>query len=252
KSMQKLGVISFLEEAKKQGKIRNIGFSFHDSYPVFRKIVMAYDWDFCQIMLNYLDTHYQAGLKGFRLAVSRNIGVIAMEPLRGGKLIQPIPQEVLAVWQKSKFERSSLQRAVRWVWNLQDCQVLLSGMSSMEQVIENCTLSDVCMPDELPESELKLYIKARREYLKRIPILCSECRYCLPCPAKVAIPNVFGIYNEAIMFSDKERHKGEYEAFIPEVNRAHNCTQCGACIPKCPHHINIPIELAKINEFFSS
>jgi predicted aldo/keto reductase-like oxidoreductase len=250
KNLKNLGVLSFLEEAKRAGKIRHIGFSFHDAYPIFRKIVMAYDWDFCQIMLNYFDTRGQGGMIGYRLAASRGMGVIAMEPLRGGKLVAPIPQQVSALWQKSKPQRSSLERALRWVWNLEDCTVLLSGMSSIDQVNENSRYADIFHANELTENELKFYAKVRREYIKRIEVMCSECRYCLPCPFKVAIPTVFGVYNEAIMFDDHVRHAKEYKMFIPEESRADKCTNCGACLAKCPHKINIPAEMAKIKEFF--
>ena len=251
KSMQDLGVIPFLEEAKKAGKIKHIGFSFHDAYPVFRKIVLAYNWDFCQIMLNFLDTQYQAGIRGYRLALSRNMGIIAMEPLRGGKLVHPVPQEIQDLWKKSKFGRSTLERALRWVWNLKGSSVLLSGMSSLSQVEQNSQFADVCLPEELPASELKLYAKVRREYIKRIPIMCSECRYCLPCPSQVSIPSVFGMYNEAMMFGDKQRLTKEYTSFISAENRADKCTNCGVCLSKCPQHIDIPTEMKKIKEYFS-
>lgn len=251
-NMKKNRVFEFLERAKAAGKIRHIGFSFHDSYPVFKQICLSYDWDFCQIMLNYLDTHYQAGRNGYELAVSRNMGVIAMEPLRGGKLISPIPDEIAKIWQKADPEGNALARATRWVWNLEGATVLLSGMSSLQQLKQNLDLANIAKANNLSEKELKVYKRIRREYIKRIPILCSECRYCLPCPQGVSIPSNFGVYNEAVMFSDPGRHLKEYKAFIPESARADKCTQCGACLLKCPHKIEIPTEMKKVADYFKN
>lgn len=249
--MTKLGVFDFLQKAKADGRIRHIGFSFHDSYPLFRKITMSYEWDFCQIMLNYLDTHYQAGINGFRLAVSRGMGVISMEPLRGGKLVAPIPTEVEEVWAKSLYYHKPLERALDWVWDLEGCTVCLSGMSSLEQVKQNVEMASASQTDRFTDKERQLFVKARRAYIKRIAVPCTECRYCMPCPHGVAIPFVFGQYNEARMFGDKDRHKREYEMFIPAENRADKCTNCGACLPKCPRHIPIPEELSRITDYFA-
>lgn len=248
--MRKLGVLEFLEQAKRDGRIRYAGFSFHDRYPIFKKISLSWEWDFCQIMLNYLDTHYQAGINGYRLAVERGMGVISMEPLRGGKLVSPIPTEVTAIWARSQEKGNSLEKALRWVWDLSGCTVCLSGMSSMEQLQQNMNLSDVCAPESIPPNEKKLYVQARRAYIKRIAINCTECRYCMPCPHQVAIPGVFGLYNEAMMFDDCERHTREYNMFIPDDNKAGKCVNCGICIPKCPQKIDIPTRMAEIKEYF--
>jgi len=250
-AMKKLKVLDSLVQAKKDGLIRHIGFSFHDSYPVFKRIVDGFDWEFCQIMLNYLDTHYQAGMNGYRLAVSKGMGVISMEPLRGGKLVAPIPEEVEKLWQGSEFYQKPLERALAWVWDLPGCSVCLSGMSSLEQLKQNILLEKHLSNKTLTDKERTLYIKARRAYIKRIAIPCTECRYCMPCPHGVGIPFVFGQYNEAMMFGNKERHKQEYEAFISPEMRADKCTHCGECLSKCPRHIAIPDEMDRIRDYFS-
>ncbi len=246
--MKKLKVIKFLEDAQKKGKIRHIGFSFHDNYPTFKKIVDSYDWTFCQIQFNYLDTTYQAGRNGYELAVKRSMGVIAMEPLRGGKLVHPIPPEISKIWSKHKPGISMAENALKWVWDHEGISTILSGMSDLEQLIQNLAYCDAASSNSLSPEDHKLYMKVRRAYLKRIAVLCSECRYCMPCPSGVAIPDCFGMYNEAMMFNSADRAQKEYTLFIPESARAGNCTNCGACLSKCPQQINIPAELNKVRD----
>lgn len=252
KKMKELGALEFLEKAKNEGKIRHTGFSFHDDYRTFSEITRAWDWDFTQIMLNYLDTNYQAGMRGLRLAASRNMGIISMEPLRGGKLVKQIPKEVEEVWQKANNNESPLRRALKWVWNLPECTVLLSGMSSLDQVRENIQEAKKAKPNVLSEKELRTYQRARKAYLSRIPYLCSECRYCMPCPQGVAIPSVLGRYAEAMMFGNYETNKKEYHFFIPEGKRAEDCIQCGICKTKCPQHIDIPKWMETITDHYNN
>lgn len=250
--MKKNGVADFLDKAKADGKIRYAGFSFHDNYPIFNKVLQSYPWDFCQFLLNYLDINYQAGFKGYKSAVQKEIGIIAMEPLRGGKLAGPLPENVQDIWKKNNIRLSPVKFALKWVWNLEGCQVLLSGMSSLEQVKENVHYAELCKANTLDDKTLAIYKSVRKEFLARIPVMCSECRYCLPCPQKIAIPDIFGIYNDAVMFSDKARHKREYEMFIPEESRADKCIACGECLAKCPRHIDIPSNMEAITKYFGS
>ncbi|MDD3562740.1 MAG: aldo/keto reductase [Candidatus Cloacimonetes bacterium] len=248
-TVHELGVLDFLQGAKASGRIRHIGFSFHDDYDTFEQIVQAWDWDFTQIMLNYLDTEYQAGLKGMRLAISKNMGIISMEPLRGGKLAKHIPPEVEEVWKSAGNTQTPVERALSWVWNIPQCTLLLSGMSTIEQVRENIALSQKAEANILSGAEQQVYSKAREAYLSRIPYLCSECRYCMPCPYGVNIPANLGQYAEALMFEDKNS-KEAYLSFIPEKMRANQCVECGECLSKCPQQIDIPKWMQTIKEFF--
>lgn len=250
KTVHELGVLDFLQQARAVGKIRHIGFSFHDDYDTFAQIVQAWDWDFTQIMLNYLDTEYQAGLKGMRLAASKNMGIISMEPLRGGKLISPIPPEVGQVWKSANNTQTPLQRALSWVWDIPQCTLLLSGMSTLQQVKENIALCKKAEPNILSDADQSVYSKAREAYLSRIPYLCSECRYCLPCPYGVDIPANLGQYAEGMMFGNKESNKETYLSFIPDKSRADQCIQCGECLSKCPQQIDIPKWMQTIREYY--
>jgi uncharacterized protein len=250
--MKQIKILDWLEKVRADGLIRHIGFSFHDKFPVFKSILNAYPWDFCQIMLNFLDTHYQAGLYGYRLAAQKGIGVIAMEPLRGGKLVQKIPPFIEKTWHKSEYDWTPVQRALNWVWNLPDCTTLLSGMGSLDQIAENCAYAALAKPDSISSTELKVYNQVRLKYLKSIRVPCTECEYCLPCPSGVAIPMCFGFYNEAEMFAHKERSKREYFSWLSEASRAGSCTRCGVCLSKCPQQIAIPDRLEEVSRYFST
>ncbi|MFC1887711.1 aldo/keto reductase [Candidatus Cloacimonadota bacterium] len=251
KKIYDLNVLKWCEQKKAEGKIKYVGFSFHDQYKVFKKIVDAYDkWDFCQIQYNYMDTRYQAGKRGFEYASQKGLGIIVMEPLRGGQLAKKPPQEIDKLWKKFPTDRSYADGALQWLWNQENVAIILSGMSTMEHVKENIKSTEAAKAGSLTKKELDLFNKIRREYLKRSPIRCTSCSYCMPCPQGVAIPSVLGIYMMYAMYDDPDRSKMAYNNFINPENRADNCTECGICETKCPQNIKILSWLKEAHDKF--
>ena len=190
KSFEKIKSLEFekfVQKAKDEGKIRHIGFSFHDEFKVFKKIVEAWDkWDFCQIMYNYMDTRHQAGERGIRLAVKKGIDIIVMEPIRGGQLAKEPPAEIKKLWEKFPVKCSYADGALQWIWHHQEIPLVLSGMSTMQQVKENIKSAENAKVRLFSDKEMELFKKIRRTYLKRSPIRCTSCKYCEPCPQGVA------------------------------------------------------------------
>ena len=242
-----MGVLDSLAKQLELGRIRYAGFSFHDSYEAFTGIVDAFDWDFCQIMLNYVDVEYQAGLAGLRYAASHGLAVVVMEPLRGGKLAANLPDEVVAALGAGSDGgegRSPAEWALRWVWNLPEVSVALSGMSSMEQVVDNIRIASDAAPGALTERQLAMLARAREAYMARTRVACTECGYCQPCPQGVLIPDVFGLYNEAGIFNAWEGSRWMYGGIVKASRDASKCAECGQCEAACPQQLKV-IELLK-------
>jgi predicted aldo/keto reductase-like oxidoreductase len=243
-----LGILKWAEGQIAKGKFDHLGFSFHDSFAAFKGIIDDYDnWTFCQIQYNYMDVENQAGRKGVEYAAGKGLAIVVMEPVRGGKLSRP-PEAVKRVWESAMKQRTPVEWALQWVWNQPEISVALSGMSTMEQVVENVALADRSGPGKLTEEELKLYGRVREAYRGLIPIPCTACRYCQPCPNGVEISAIFEIYNEAAMYEDfrggKFRYNGGPRPFKPE-QKADNCQECGQCLEACPQKIEIPDWLKK-------
>lgn len=251
KNLKELDVFSFLKKAQKEGKIVNIGFSFHDDLPLFKEIVDAFDWDFCQIQYNYYDQEYQAGQKGLDYAYEKGLGIIIMEPLRGGKLTSNIPADINTLWENHEVKRTPADWALRWIWNNPKVHVILSGMTTFEQLEENIEIAGASLPEMLTESDLNLIEDVRKLYKEKIKIDCTACKYCLPCPHGVNIPACFSCYNNAFVFNNKQRAKFEYTTFVGEATRADKCVKCGECEPKCPQNIKIIEELEKVTNYFA-
>ncbi len=246
--LETAGVLGFLDDAIADGRIRYAGFSFHDELPVFKRIVDAYPWAFTQIQYNLLDVDYQAGREGLVYAAERGLGVIVMEPLKGGRLAGRVPDDVQAVWDRAEVSRTPAQWALRWVWDQPEVSLVLSGMTTSEQVADNLATADAAEPGSLTDAERALVDEVRGVYRSRIKDDCTACKYCLPCPSGVDIPGVFARLNNASLYDDFE---GAKEAYLTKVTeKASACTQCGACIPKCPQGIDIPEVLREARVLF--
>ncbi len=249
---KKLGVFDFIEKAKKAGKIKHIGFSFHDDYEVFEEIIKGYDWDFCQIQMNYFDENYQAGLKGLKLAGELGIDLIIMEPLRGGRLAAQGSGLIQETWDKAEQKHTSAGWALRYLWNYPEVKVILSGMNNLDHIKENIAEASSAEANMLTEKETELINEVKGIYKSRIKVDCTDCKYCMPCPNGVNIPGNFAIYNDSHMFDDKIHYIKQYNNFLKPEQRADQCIRCGECEPQCPQHIEIMDELENVDRYFSS
>ena len=239
--VEKFNVMAHMEKAKRDGKIRHIGFSFHDSFDSFVRILNAYDgWEFCQVQLNYLDVNYQAGLEGMRIAREKGIAVVVMEPLRGGALAN-VPEDVAAMLPKSPVES-----ALDFLWHHKEINVVLSGMSETEQVEQNLEYAHRASAGMLSEEEYRAILAAGDKMRGYLSIPCTGCGYCNVCPNDIAIPDIFAMYNRAQLDGDGVRSQNEYRA-LEERNQS-GCIECGACVAACPQHISIPEELKKVHK----
>lgn len=249
--LKELGVLEFLEDAKAKGKIKNIGFSFHDNSEVFKEIADAYDWDACLIQYNYLDEMNQAGTEGVKYAYSKGMAVFIMEPLKGGILAGDVPENVKKIWNKANVKRSAADWALRWVLNHGEVTCVISGMNEMNQVKENIGVAEETLPDSLTADELVLYEEVKAVYRSSMKIDCTACGYCMPCPVGVDIPECFGLYNHKNMFNTRGasftyilRFGG---VFSGNDSHAGLCINCGKCVRACPQKLDIPELLGEVS-----
>jgi predicted aldo/keto reductase-like oxidoreductase len=269
--IKKLNLMQKMEEAKLKGTFKYIGFSFHDSFDVFKEIIDYYPWDCCQIQHNYLDIDFQAGTKGLRYAGSKNIAVIIMEPIRGGKLAipehkletKPIIKEIL---ENAKVKRTMADWALQFLWNQPEVSVVLSGMSTIQQVIENVESANNSGINILNEEALQTISQLREAYKKFDLVPCTNCGYCMPCSNGVTIPNMLGLLNEVAYWGESGKLRISYfynrmvktpeelekkKRIDEEVEGAATlCIQCGECLDKCPQQIDIPVMMEKANLIF--
>lgn len=241
---QEFGVYEFLSQMKAEGKIRRLGFSFHDTPEVLRHICDTYPWDFAQIQLNYLDWEMQDAKAQYQILNDREIPVIVMEPVRGGALASPCEAADI-LFREERPDKSVASWAIRFAASLPGVLTVLSGMSNMEQVRDN--VDTMTRFEPLTDREREVIDEALEAYRKKDTVPCTGCRYCMDCPFGVDIPKMFSLYNHYVLDRDGEDYLEAYEA-QPESERADQCQACGACMEKCPQHIRIPDQMVTIRE----
>ncbi|BBB89701.1 MAG TPA: aldo/keto reductase [Methylomusa anaerophila] len=246
KILSNLDVTGFLEAALADGRIKYAGFSFHDQFPLFREIVDSYDWSFCQIQYNYMDENYQAGRQGLQYAAAKDLGIIIMEPLRGGSLTARLPANVQKIWDAADIGRTPAEWALRFLWDKPEINVVLSGMTEMEHVVENIRIASEGIAQSLTDKELALIQEVKSIYQARTKVDCTGCHYCMPCPQGVNIPICFLQLNNALIYNDHKTARLRYNNFLKEQQRASNCVKCGRCEEACPQHIPIKDMLKEV------
>lgn len=242
--LKKLGIEAWITQKKKEGKIRNIGFSFHGNTEMFIQILDAYDWDFCQIQYNYMDTEEQAGDKGYALAEELGIPLVIMEPVKGGSLAN-FSDDINAKFKAMDKDASIASWAFRWVGSHSNAKVILSGMSSEEQVEDNLKTFSNFKP--LDEAEEKMISEIVSDLQSRVQNGCTGCRYCMPCPAGVNIPQNFALWNKYHIYGTYDHVKNAWEKDLKDEEKAKCCVKCGKCEKVCPQHLSIrrDLELAQ-------
>lgn len=243
--LKNLGVLDWLEEKKRSGQIRQVGFSYHGNTDMFCKLVDAYDWDLCMIQYNYMDEHSQAGRRGLEYAHAKGLPVMIMEPLRGGKLVSHLPDEAKRIFAQHEPKRTPAQWAFRWLWNQPEVTCVLSGMNSMEMVQDNMATASDIQVGEFRETDFEMLAKVLRAVNARMKVGCTGCGYCMPCPMHVDIPGTFAAYNRRY---SEGKFWGLVDYAICTAMRktstaASNCIECGKCEKHCPQKIEIRREL---------
>ena len=250
RNLKKLGIEEWIAHKKEEGKIRNIGFSYHGDSKMFIEILNDYDWDFCQIQYNYLDETTQAGVEGLHAAEEKGIPVVIMEPLRGGKLVNGLPEK--AKKRIASYEKgwSAAELGLRWLWNQPGVTCVLSGMNSVEMVEENCRIASDAEANSFTEEDFKLVDDIKASILEVVKVGCTGCRYCMPCPKGVDIPAIFSCYNN--MYTDGKTDARFEFARLVGVRKdpafADQCIKCGKCEQHCPQHIPIREKLVEADK----
>ena len=237
-TVQTCDLLAQADKAIADGRVRYMGFSFHDTFELFKTIIDGYDnWTFCQFQYNYMNEEYQAGTKGLQYAASKGLATVIMEPLLGGKLANP-PQPIQDILDAAPKKQTAVEWALQWLWNKPEVSLALSGMSAMKHVEQNLASADASGIGTLTKDDLALIDQVRTKYDQLCPVPCTQCNYCMPCPNGINIPRNFATFNNGVMynaFGDARRRYGR----MPKGERASACIQCRECEELCPQDIPI-------------
>ncbi len=239
-NVEKQELFAFMERAKRDGRVKNIGFSFHDNIPVFKQIIDAYTWDFCQIQLNYMDENYQAGIEGLKYAADKGIFVVIMEPLKGGRLGTMLSNTMQAVFDKNDVALKPAALAMKYLFDKSEVGCVLTGASTLEQLKENVATAKTCDVGDLTDNEKQAIQELEAFYNARTKVPCTGCLYCIDdCPQRIPINIVFSLYNGRYMYENDTMAKIQYYAHVSEARRPDQCLDCGICEERCPQGIAI-------------
>jgi predicted aldo/keto reductase-like oxidoreductase len=247
RTLRSWGIENWIEEKKKAGLVRNMGFSFHGIRGEFLRLLDVYPWDFCQIQYNYADENFQAGREGLQKAAEK-MPVIIMEPLLGGKLARP-PKAAAELFKKADPGRSPAAWALNWIWDHREAAVVLSGMNDAAQVEENLKLADAALPGMIPEEEREVYGQVKERFNRAYKIRCTGCNYCMPCPRNVNIPGSFAAYNTSFLmnrFLGMQQYGTSITLTSETLGSPSRCVKCGKCEAHCPQHLPIIRYLGKV------
>lgn len=249
-NLESLGVLEFLDKAMEDGRIKNTGFSFHGELELFFDVIESYSWDVCQVQYNILDENYQAGQEGIRYASNQGIGVVVMEPLRGGNLVKMIPQEVQEIWDSAPIKRTPAEWCFKYIWDQEEVDIVLSGINNWEDLSEDLKIADSTLANSMTPEEHEIIREVQYAYRQRKEIECTQCGYCMPCPSGVNIPGNFLRLNHAYMFQDVDNARMNYFMLLKDEERASNCDECGECEKLCPQMIPIQSTLKRVRKTF--
>jgi len=247
--LKEADISGFLDQAIKDGRIGYAGFSFHDQTALFKEIVDYYDWSFCQIQYNYLDEEFQAGKEGLKYAAEKGLGIVIMEPLRGGNLVR-LPEEAKVIIDQAEVKRTPAEWALRWIWNHPEVSVVLSGMTTIDHVTENIKVAQEAEINSLTSEEIAIVGEIKRVFKERTKVNCTACSYCMPCPIGINIPTCFATYNDYWIFDGTPEAKQRYDILSKFAAPASKCVGCGNCESHCPQGIAIRDELKNVNALF--